>query len=722
MNEKPQTSLDFEGPSRPAPDTAARGVRLEVDPDGIGWILFDLPGEKVNKLTTPLMEALRDLLDEAQRRGVTALAFVSEKPDNFIAGADVKEIAGVTDPRIGQNKSAYGQAVMEAIARFPKPTAAVIAGSCLGGGFELALACRYRVAENRDAVKIGLPEVKLGIIPGFGGTQRLPRRVGIRTAFDLILAGKTLPARPAFRRGLVDALVPPGMGRRVAREILTGSRRVTPHRPDRTDRLLAGVPFIRNFIAGKARGAVARNIRPDHYPAPFSALEAIVGGFSMGETTAYGNEARLLGEAIVTETSKNLCWLFEVSSEAKTPVGLDLAGAARASRLAVVGAGVMGGGIAWLAGERGLPIRIKDIAPEALESAVHTAGTLWAKSARRRRITRNERDRRVEKLSFTLDYTGFNLVDAAVEAVVENLEVKRKVVAEMEAAMRDDAVIASNTSSLRIADIAEGARRPERIVGLHFFNPVDRMPLVEVVAGPRSSERAVAAAYRLALDLGKTPILVQDGPGFLVNRLLAFYLGESLHLLESGADPVRVDRLLADFGMPVGPYALLDQIGLDVAEKVTHVLESAFGDRLPPEATLGRLTAGKHFGKKSGRGFYVYAAGRKGEPSPEARQAAGNPTLREFTPEDVVDRLVLPMVNEAARCLEEGIASRPLDVDLGMVMGTGFPPFRGGLLRYADRRGVGAIVDRLEALAGSVGPRLAPSEALRKRAAGFYPR
>jgi 3-hydroxyacyl-CoA dehydrogenase/enoyl-CoA hydratase/3-hydroxybutyryl-CoA epimerase len=722
MNEKPQTSLDFEGPSRPAPDTAARGVRLEVDRAGIGWILFDLPGEKVNKLTTPLMEALRDLLDDAQRRGVAALAFASEKPDNFIAGADVKEIAGVTDPRIGQNKSAYGQAVMEAIARFPKPTAAVIAGTCLGGGFELALACRYRVAENRDAVRIGLPEVKLGIIPGFGGTQRLPRRAGIRTAFDLILAGKTLPAKPAFRRGLVDALVPPGMGRRVAREILTGSRRVTPHRPDRTDRLLAGVPFVRNFIAGKARGAVAKSVRPDHYPAPFSALEAIVGGFSMGETTAYGNEARLLGEAIVTETSKNLCWLFEVSSEAKTPVGLDLAGAAKASRLAVVGAGVMGGGIAWLAGERGLPIRIKDIAPEALESAVHTAGTLWAKSARRRRITRDERDRRVEKLSFTLDYTGFNLVDAAVEAVVENLEVKRKVVAEMEAAMRDDAVIASNTSSLRIADIAEGARRPERIVGLHFFNPVDRMPLVEVVAGPRSSERAVAAAYRLALDLGKTPILVQDGPGFLVNRLLAFYLGESLHLLESGADPVRVDRLLADFGMPVGPYALLDQIGLDVAEKVTHVLESAFGDRLPPEATLARLTAGKHFGKKSGRGFYVYAAGRKGEPSPEARQAAGNPALREFTPEDVVDRLVLPMVNEAARCLEEGIASRPLDVDLGMVMGTGFPPFRGGLLRYADRRGVGAIVDRLEALAGSVGPRLAPSEALRKRAAGFYPR
>jgi len=720
MNEKPQTSLNFEEPRPGGGDTGGRGVRLEVDPEGIGWIVFDLPGGKVNKLTTPMMEALRDLLDDAQRRGVAALAFVSGKLDTFMAGADVKEIAGVTDARVGREKSAYGQAVMEAIGRFPRPTAAVIAGACLGGGYELALACDYRVAENRAAVKIGLPEVKLGILPGFGGTQRLPRRAGIRTAFDMILSGKTLPAKPAFRRGLVDAFVPEGMGRQVAAEILTGARRVIPHRPGRTDRLLASVPFARNFVAGKARQALARNLRPDHYPAPFSALEAIVGGYAMGETAAYGNEARLLGEAIVTGTSKNLCWLFEVSSEAKTPVGLSLEGAPRSSRLAVVGAGIMGGGIAWLAGERGLPIRIKDIAPEALESAAHTAGGLWAKNVRRRRLTRNDRDRRVEKLSFTLSYTGFGTVDAAVEAVVENLEVKRKVVAELERVVRDDAIIASNTSSLRIADIAEGARRPERIVGLHFFNPVNRMPLVEVVAGPASAERSVAAAYRLALDLGKTPILVRDGPGFLVNRLLAFYLGEALHLFENGADPVRVDRMLADFGMPMGPYALLDQIGLDVAEKVTHVLEAAFGDRLPPQATLGRLTADGHLGRKSGRGFYVYAGGKQGEVSPEARHAAGSPAGREFTPEDVVDRLVLPMVNEAARCLEEGVVARPLDVDLGMVMGTGFPPFRGGLLRYADARGVGAIAKRLQALAASVDARLAPSEALRARAAGFY--
>ncbi len=339
---------------------------------------------------------------------------------------------------------------------------------------------------------------------------------------------------------------------------------------------------------------------------------------------------------------------------------------------------------------------------------------------RRRRLTAGERDRRLEKLSFTLDYTGFHLAQVAVEAVIENLDVKRKVMNELEATMTDDAVLATNTSSLRVSDIARDALRPERIVGLHFFNPVDRMPLVEVVAGPKSAAWAVATAYKLALDLGKTPILVKDGPGFLVNRLLAFYLGEALALFESGADPEMIDDVLTRFGMPMGPFALLDQIGLDVADKVTHVVETDFGDRLPRQATLGRLVERGDLGKKSGRGFYVYAPGKPRHASPNAVAAAGSPTRRTFTENDVLDRLVLPMINEAARCLEEGIVTRPLDVDLGMIMGTGFPPFRGGLLRYADKRGVGEIASRLEALTQTVGERVAPSEALRKRARGFY--
>jgi 3-hydroxyacyl-CoA dehydrogenase/enoyl-CoA hydratase/3-hydroxybutyryl-CoA epimerase len=715
----PQTDIGFRQESRPG-SVPPVGVRLEVDEDGLGWLLFDLPGQKINALNTPVMDALRSLLDEAARRKVRGLIFASDKPDMFIAGADVDEIAGVTDPRQGMEKSSKGQALFETIAQYRVPTAAVITGPCLGGGYELALACTYRVAENAPSVRIGLPEVKLGIIPGFGGTQRLPRRVGLPASLDLILAGKILPAKPAFRRGMVDALVPPGRGREIAGEVLLGRRPLTPRRPARMDRVLARIPFLRNFALNKARQALSKKARRDHYPAPFMALEAVEAGFAMHEVSAFRNEARLVGEAVASEISKNLIWLFKASGEAKKPEAVDLEHARDARRLAVVGAGIMGGGIAWLAAENRLPIRVKDIAPPALDSAMETAGGIWAKSVKRRRLTPLERDRRLEQLSFTLDYTGFNTVDVALEAVVENLEVKRKVVAELEKVLPPQAVVASNTSSLRIADIAAEARNPERVVGLHFFNPVHRMPLVEVVAGPRSDGGAVATVYRLALGLGKTPILVKDGPGFLVNRLLAFYLGEALQILESGADPAQVDRLLTRFGMPMGPFELLDQIGLDVAEKVTHVMSEAYGDRLPVQATLGRLVAEGHLGKKSNQGFYGYERGRRGEPSPDAMRAAGLPIRREFTDEDVVDRLVLPMVNEASRCLDEGVVSRPLDVDLGMVMGTGFPPFRGGLLRYADHRGVQSIVDRLDVLGGAVDGRLAPSDSLRQRVSGFY--
>ncbi len=506
----------------------------------------------------------------------------------------------------------------------------------------------------------------------------------------------------------------------VGRGVLLGSRPVRVATPSRLDKSLVAIPWLRNFIVDRAGKVLAGKVRRKDYPAPFLALESIAAGYTMKDVAAYRNEARLLGTSIVSPTSKSLTWLFRVSGLAKEPEGLDLGLAHRVKRMAVLGAGVMGGGIAWLAGEKGIPIRIKDVAPESLGGAMKTAGTLWSRDFRRRRLTRQERDRRIEQLSFTLDYTGFNQVDLVVEAVVESLEIKRKVIAELESVVSADTVIASNTSSLRIADIASGAQRPERIVGLHFFNPVPRMPLVEVVAGPHSTARSVATAYRLALALGKTPILVQDGPGFLVNRLLSFYLGEALHLLEKGADIEQTDRILVEFGMPMGPFELLDQIGLDVAEKVTHVMAGAFGERLPAQATLGRLTGEQHLGKKTGRGFYVYSGGKKQAPSPEAIRAAGEPARWDPPEGDVVDRLILPMVNEAARCLDEGLVRRPLDVDLGMVMGTGFPPFRGGLLRYADDRGVAAIVDRLGSLADQVSGRLGPSEALIRLSNGFY--
>ena len=720
--QEPQTCLSFDRPEPPvSSEPASPGVRLVVDEQNLGWVLFDTPGKRVNTFNLVVLETLRSLLDQAVRKEIKGLVFASDKPDMFVAGMDVPEIERITDPQLGMEKAAYGQAIFETIARMPFPTATVINGPCLGGGYELALASDYRIAEDSAAVKIGLPEIKLGIFPGFGGTQRLPHRVGIRVALDLILAGKVLAPRPAFRRGMVDVLVPPGSGRRVAGEILLGTWPVTPASPPRIDKWIGAIPFLRRFVFIRAEKILEKKIRRNHYPAPFDALKSIAVSFSRDEVYAYRNEAKLVGDLIVSDTAKSLMWLFKTTGQAKEPQSLNLDQAKPVNRLGVLGAGVMGGEIAWLASEKKLPVRIKDISPQALEGAVKTAGSLWARRVKQRRLKPSERDRRLEQLSFTLDYSGFQTVDLAIEAVVENLDVKQTVVTEAEAVLSPRAVLASNTSSLQIGDIASRAQHPERIVGMHFFNPVHRMPLVEVIAGPRSASWAVATAYQLALDLGKTPILVKDGPGFLVNRLLSFYLGEALHLLERGLDPTHTDRILVRFGMPMGPFALLDQIGLDVGEKVTHVIADAFGDRLPGNATLGRLTAEGHFGKKTGRGFYVYRKGKNEGPASEAARAAGNSGRWDPPDAEVLDRVLLPMINEAARCLDEKVVTRPLDVDLGMVMGTGFPPFRGGLLRYADRRGVGEIIQRLEILAHPGTPRLAPSEALKKRISGFYP-
>lgn len=713
-----QTRIAFgEGREPGAGDT---GVRLDLDADRVGWIIFDKPGESVNTLDLALMERFRDLLDEARRTDALGLVLVSDKPDMFIAGADIGLIAGVTDARAGAEKAAYGQSVFEALARFPGPTVAVVNGPCVGGGYEMALACDRILVERNEAVRVGLPEIQLGILPGFGGTQRLPRRVGLPVALDVILAGKTLPGKPAFKRAMVDALVPPGEGRRVAAEWVRGERRIERRGPGVRDRWMSRLAPLRRLVFGRARTALGKRVREEHYPAPYRALRAVEAGYTTGEIAAYRTEAVLLGELIVTPASKNLTWLFQQQRRAKSPAGLDLDGAKPVRRLGLLGAGIMGGGIAWLAADRRLPVRVKDIAVPALESALRTAGEVWNRRVRRRRLTPAQVADRVQSISWTLDYSGFGRTDLVIEAVVEDLGIKHIVLGEVQDHVREHTVLASNTSSLSIDAIADGVRDPGRVVGLHFFNPVDRMPLVEVVAGPRSRPEAIATAFRLALDLGKTPVLVADGPGFLVNRLLAFYLGEALHLFERGAAPDRVDRQLVAFGMPMGPFALLDQIGLDVAEKVTGVLGEAFGERLPPQATVGRLVREGHLGRKSGRGFYVYEDGKEHWPSREAHAAGGKPARFEPEDEDVLDRLVLPMINEAARCLDEVIVRRPLDVDLAMVMGTGFPPFRGGLLRYADARGVTRIIDRLGLMSERIDGRFAPSSALRQRQGGFY--
>jgi 3-hydroxyacyl-CoA dehydrogenase/enoyl-CoA hydratase/3-hydroxybutyryl-CoA epimerase len=696
----------------------AVGFSHRLDAHGILYVVFDRPGERVNLLDERSLRELDRLLEDARRReAVRAVLFGSAKPGMFVAGMDVEQIAAVREAYRGAEGARFGQSVFRKIADLERPSACAINGVCLGGGLELALACSMRIAADDPAVRIGLPEVQIGIIPGFGGTQRLPRLIGLPAALDLILSGRRIDAATARRLGIVDALVPPEYLEREALALLVRAveegiapvvarlRRPKPLR----DRLIETVPPLRRFVLDRARTSTARKVRARDYPAPFRAIEAIETAVTRPLAEGLDLEARIVGELVPTQTSRNLIWLFQNRTALRSGDGGVGAAPRRVQRVAVIGAGTMGGGIAQLAADLDVPVRLKDVRYEALLEAVRTAREAWDRRLGRGRITEREVRQKMAFLAPTLDDTGLLHVDLVVEAVAENLEVKRSVLAEAERHMDSRAVFASNTSSLRIADIAARAMHPERVVGLHFFNPVGRMPLVEVVAGPQSSPAAVATARAFAVRLGKVPVLVKDSPGFLVNRVLAPYLDEALRLLAEGVRVEPIDEAMTAFGMPMGPLELLDQIGLDIARHVAAVLQSALGPRPGAPSHLETLVASGRLGRKSGRGFYRYRAGLRTAVDPELAGLLGLPDAKELPPESLQERLLLAMTNEAVCCLEEGVAERPRDVDLALVLGAGFPPSRGGLLRHADAVGVPIIADRLARLADAHGERFRPA-------------
>jgi 3-hydroxyacyl-CoA dehydrogenase/enoyl-CoA hydratase/3-hydroxybutyryl-CoA epimerase len=701
--------------------TEQPGMTHRVDSDGILRVHFDTPGERVNLLTGVLLRSMAELLDAARRRDdVRAVLFASAKPDMFIAGMDVEEIGGVTDAYRAAEGARYGQAVFHKIAELGKPSACAIAGPCMGGGTEMALACTFRLASDDRSVRIGLPEVKLGIIPGFGGCQRLPRLVGLPAALDLILTGRGLNGRQARKIGLVDGVVPAAYLERqcldlLRRALADGVEATTAkvrRGPGIMARMVGSVPPVRRFVLDQARKRTAKKVSPEHYPAPFRALEAIEAALTLPLPQGLDIEARIVGELIPTQTTKNLIWLFK-SQAALKGEGAGVRAVPRGVRsVSVLGAGIMGGGIAQLVAHRGIPVRLKDLQYEAILTALRTAHGVWDRQRRRRRLDARELRQKMGFIAPTLDDTGLKRVDLVIEAVVEDLEVKRKVLAGVEQRIDERAVFATNTSSLPIADIAAGALRPERVVGMHFFNPVHRMPLVEVIAGPRSSPEAVATVHALAARLGKVPVIVKDGPGFLVNRILTLYLNEALQLLKEGVRIPAVDQAMVAFGMPMGPFALLDQIGLDVALHVAKVLQAAFGERIGAggeESVIQVLVSAGKLGLKNGRGFYRYRSGRRTTEDGETYNLVGSPSTRELPPETLQERMVLAMVNEAVVCLQEGMVRGPREIDMAMVMGTGFPPFRGGLLRHADSVGIPIVADRLGRLADAQGERFRPA-------------
>ena len=669
--------------------------KLEAHPTGIAILWFDDPARKVNLLDSPTLDALGRVVKSLKQRSAAprALIFASGKEGQFIAGADVAEFDRLADPAEAEAKARDAQQLFEEFAQLPYPTVAVIDGPCLGGGTELALAFRHRIASDNRATSIGLPEVRLGIMPGFGGTQRLPRLIGFMQALGLILSGRSVDPYRARKIGLVDEVLP--KERIVHRavdwtESLLANPRSRPRRgPALLHRAVQAFPPFRAFALNEARKSAER-LMNGHYPAPFEILRVLGATWGTRLTDGLRIERKAVARLLFTPESINLRRIFTLGEEAKrTPPAPE---ARRVESAAVLGAGVMGGEIAYLFSRDGVSVRLRDVKPDPILHSLAHARSLFDREASHRRMTHAEVGRAMARIEPTLDLSGLQRADFVLEAIVEDLSIKQALFRDVEAQVPEHCVLATNTSSLSVRAIARGLKRPGRVVGMHFFNPATRMPLVEVIRGEGTDRDALDTVIALARRLKKTPVLVNDAPGFLVNRVLMPYLSEAVGLVERGHGIRAIDAELRRFGMPLGPLELLDEIGLDVARKVSHVLEEAFGGRIASAGLIDRLVSAGSLGKKSGLGFYRYEKGARREVNPALRaEPAGGATA----PQEIRDRLVDAMVNEAALALDERVVARPEDVDLAMVFGTGFPPFRGGLLRHADSVGIAAIVERL---------------------------
>lgn len=674
-------------------------VRLEIR-DSRAVVTFDTPGRPVNTLGTTAIHDLELALDTLEsHRTLAGALLVSAKAGNFLSGADLDELDLLRAPEEATVWVERGQAALRRLERLAFPTVALVRGAALGGGLELALACTYRVAAEDPVTQLGLPEVQLGLCPALGGTWRLPRRAGFAAGLELLLSGRRLGAREAWAAGLVDEVVPAEVLEAAALRLL--AERPRPRRGGGAwRRLAAGNPLGRALILGAARRAV-RSKGADRLPAPGAILAAARAGAARGGAAAERVEAREFGALALSEACRSLVALFRAAQAARPARAERFEG--EGWRVGVLGAGLMGSGIAQVAARAGHPVRLFDLSAAALGLALDRAAKSFASARRRRRWTAAEERAARARLAPTLSPRGFGGCRLVIEAIAEDLTAKRELLARIAADLAPDAILASNTSTLPIADLSAGLPGPERVVGLHFFSPVPRMPLVEIVRHPGTSERTIELARRFVAGLGKTAIVVRDGPGFYTSRILAPYLAEAAWLLAAGHTAPEIDESARALGFPVGPLTLVDEIGLDVAARAAAVLAEAFPDRLPSAEPFARLVAAGHLGRKSGHGFYDYR-GPVRRPDLDATRGLGlEAPRRAASAEELSDRLLFAMVAEAVRCLEDGILAGPRDGDLGAVLGLGFPPDLGGPFRWLDRIGAAAALGRLEALAAVTG-------------------
>lgn len=704
---------------------AAAPITLERRADGVAVVRIDSAGHRQNTLDRALIDAATRVLDELDAdHDVRGVVFASGKPGSFIAGADIGMIHERPDAAAVTELARTGQRILARLAGFRVPVVAAIHGVCLGGGLELALACRARVASDDPATRLGLPEVQLGLLPGTGGTQRLPRLVGLPAALDLMLTGRQVDSRRALRMGLVDERVPAPILEDAAARVALGD--LPPRRRGLRARLArwasTGNRPGRRVVLSQARKTARAKTR-GNYPAPPRILECVALGLDQGLEAGLAAEAEAFGELAMTPQARALIGLYFDSTATKKDPGVDGARVAPrpVRRIGVLGGGLMGAGIATVSADRaGVPVRLKDVRAEGLAHAVQHLGRHV--EGRRRSLTDLEAALTRRRLTTTLDWSGFRHRDLVIEAVFEDLELKHRMVAEVEANGGPETIFASNTSSLPVGRIAAGAAHPERVVGMHYFSPVERMPLLEVIPHRGTAPEVVATAVACGRAQGKTPIVVGDGAGFYVNRILAPYLNEAMRLVAEGVAIDRIDGALRDFGFPVGPFKLLDEVGIDICAHVAPILHAAFGARMaPPDGAQAMVEAGR-LGRKSGRGFYRWRGRRAGrEVDTTVYGVLGVRPGAAIGAEAIVDRTVLPMVNEAVRCLDEGILRSARDGDLGAVFGIGFPPFRGGPFRYLDARGVATVAGRLQDLEATHGERFAAAPGLSRRMAEERP-
>ena len=688
-------------------------INFTIHDNGVGVILFDNKDLDVNLLCEEVLLELEVLLEEiSQNSELKIVLFKSAKKNIFIAGADIKEIKALDTREKALEKVRQGRRILSYIATLKVPTLAVIDGAALGGGFELALACDFRLTTENPKTKIGLPEVSLGVMPGFGGTVRLRNLIGLQKALELILGSKQLNGKKAEHLGLVDACVPSGyLGFKEEQMILdildsTKQQKILSkrHTPTLLERFLPSLifSFTEKEVLKKTKGK---------YPAPLEVIKHFKKIQDMGIYEALEAETQSFADLALTKESKHLIELFFTSEALKHDRGVDKSTEVKKiKRASVFGGGTMGSGILWLFSKIDIPVRLKVRRGEQIAETLSAVNKNYMAIKKRRRLTQREIDLKIDRISADTQMRGFEKSDIAVEAIVEDVAAKQTLYAVLEEQFNADAIIATNTSSLSITTLAATMQHPERFVGMHFFNPVNRMPLVEVIRGEKTSDKTVATVIALAKKAGKTPIVVGDCPGFLVNRLLIPYIVEAVHLFEEGEDFKKIDNLLLEFGMPMGPFRLVDEVGLDVGYKVAKILEEGYGERMRTSPIFERIYSDLGLlGKKKGAGFYTYVKNVA-----EVNQNVVNlvKTNRTFTDEEIIDRTVLIMVNEASRALEEGIVKNAQYLDMAMVMGTGFPPFRGGLLAYADERGIKSVVARLQSLSHAYGERFTPSDLL----------